>query len=77
MAELRWRHELAEILSPGNSGNIDVAPTNGSNVVIAAGAQVFVSTNALATTGVAFINITRNLPHATWNARSSIRSTPP
>ena len=53
-----WR----KILSPGNSGNIDVAPTNGSNVVIAAGAQVFVSTNALATTGVAFINITRNLP---------------
>jgi hypothetical protein len=58
-----WR----KILSPGNSGNIDVAPTNGSNVVIAAGAQVFVSTNALATTGVTFANITRNLPSRNVN----------
>ena len=53
-----WR----KILSPGNSGNIDVAPTNGNNVVIAAATQVFVSTNALATSGVTFTNITRNLP---------------
>lgn len=58
-----WR----KILSPGNSGNIDVAPTNGANVVIAAGAQVFVSTNALATTGVTFTNITRNLPSRNVN----------
>ena len=58
-----WR----KILSPGNSGNIDVAPTNGNNVVIAAGAQVFVSTNALATTGVTFANITRNLPSRNVN----------
>jgi protein involved in polysaccharide export with SLBB domain len=54
------------ILSPGTSGNVDVAPTNGNNVVIAAGSQVFVSTNALAATvgpgGVTFTNITSNLP---------------
>jgi Abnormal spindle-like microcephaly-assoc'd, ASPM-SPD-2-Hydin len=58
-----WR-----IIAPLNStGNVDVAPTNGNNVVIAAGSQVYVSTNALAPTvgpptGVTFTNITRNLP---------------
>jgi hypothetical protein len=55
------------LFTPGTTGNVDVAPTNGNNVVIAAGAQVFVSTNALAATvgapsGVTFTNITRNLP---------------
>ena len=55
------------IAAPGTSGNVDIAPSNGNNVVIAAGAQVFVSTNALAATvgppsGVTFANITRNLP---------------
>ena len=55
------------IVTPGSSGNVDVAPANGNNVVIAAGTQVFVSTNALAATvgpptGVTFANITRNLP---------------
>ncbi len=44
------------------AGDVNVAPANGNNVVIAVGAQVFVSTNALATTGAAFTNITRNLP---------------
>jgi hypothetical protein len=58
-----WR-----ILSPFNgTGNIDVAPTNGNNVVIAVGNRVFVSSNALAATvgapsGVTFADITRNLP---------------
>jgi hypothetical protein len=58
-----WR-----ILSPfASTGNVDVARTNGNNVVIAVLNQVFVSTNALASTvgppsGVAFTNITRNLP---------------
>ncbi len=58
-----WR-----ILSPFNgTGNVDVAPANGNNVVIAVGNQVFVSTNALLPTvgppaGVTFTNITRNLP---------------
>jgi photosystem II stability/assembly factor-like uncharacterized protein len=58
-----WR-----ILSPFNgTGNVDVAPTNGNNVVIAPGNQVFVSINALLPTvgapaGVTFTNITRNLP---------------
>lgn len=55
------------ITAPGTSGNVDVAPTNGNNVVIAAASQVFVSTNAQAATvgpptGVTFTNITRNLP---------------
>jgi photosystem II stability/assembly factor-like uncharacterized protein len=50
-----------------STGNVDVARTNGNNVVIAVGTQVFVSTNALAATvgppsGVTFTNITRNLP---------------
>lgn len=43
-------------------GDTAVAPANGNNVVIAVGAQVFVCTNALASSGVAFTNITRNLP---------------
>jgi hypothetical protein len=50
------------IATPNTSGNVDVAPTNGNNVVIAAGTQVLVTTNALATVGVTFANITRNLP---------------
>ena len=58
-----WR----KIATLGTGGNVDVAPTNGNNVVIAAGSQVWVSTNALASTvgppsGVTFTNITRNLP---------------
>jgi photosystem II stability/assembly factor-like uncharacterized protein len=58
-----WR-----ILSPfATTGDVDVARTNGNNVVIGVGNQVFVSTNALAATvgppaGVTFIDITRNLP---------------
>jgi photosystem II stability/assembly factor-like uncharacterized protein len=48
-------------------GNASVAPSNGNNVVVAVGTQVFVTTNALAATvgppaGVTFTNITRNLP---------------
>ncbi|MEZ4416376.1 MAG: choice-of-anchor D domain-containing protein [Gemmatimonadota bacterium] len=48
-------------------GRPAVAPTNGNNVVVASGSQVFLSTNALAPTvgapsGVTFNNITRNLP---------------
>ncbi len=51
----------------GTTGNVDVAPANGNHVVIGAGNQVYVSTNALASTvggatGVAFTNITANLP---------------
>ncbi len=58
-----WR-----ILSPiATTGDIDVAPTNGNNVVIGVSNRVFVSTNALAATvgpptGVTFTDITRNLP---------------
>jgi hypothetical protein len=46
----------------GGTGNVDVARTNGNNVAIAVGKQVFVSSNALAPSGVTFSNITRNLP---------------
>jgi len=49
----------------GSTGAIDVAPTNGNNVVIAIGTSVFVTTNALAISGVTFTNITRNLPGRT------------
>jgi hypothetical protein len=56
-----WR----KIGSFTSTGAVDVAPANGNNVVIAVGAQVFVSTNALATSGVSFTNITRNLPGRT------------
>lgn len=51
----------------GSTGAVDVAPGNGNNVTIAVGTSVFVSTNALATSGVAFTNITRNLPGRTVN----------
>ena len=44
------------------TGDVDVAAANGNNVVIAVGSQVFVTTNALAASGVTFTNITRNLP---------------
>ena len=49
------------------TGDVDVARTNGNNVAIAVGNQVFVTTNALAATvgpptGVVFTDITRNLP---------------
>ncbi|TBW34553.1 choice-of-anchor D domain-containing protein [Azotobacter chroococcum] len=49
------------------TGDVDIARTNGNNVAIAVGNQVFASTNALAPTvgpptGVVFTNITRNLP---------------
>jgi ASPM-SPD-2-Hydin domain-containing protein len=55
------------IAALGSTGNVDVAPTNGNHVVIGAGSQVYVSTNALAptvggTSGVTFTNITANLP---------------
>ena len=55
------------IATLGSTGNVDVAPTDGNHVVIGAGGQVYVSTNALASTvgpptGVTFTNITNNLP---------------
>ena len=53
-----WR----KIGSFSNPGDVDVAPSNGQNVVIAVGNQVYVTTNALAASGVTFTNITRNLP---------------
>jgi photosystem II stability/assembly factor-like uncharacterized protein len=64
-----WR-TLLSIPSGFITATVDVAPTNGNNVVVANGGRVFVSTNALAATvggptGVAFTEITRNLPGRT------------
>jgi photosystem II stability/assembly factor-like uncharacterized protein len=59
-----WR-TLLSIPSGFITATVAVAPTSGNNVVVANGGQVFVSTNALAATGVAFTNITRNLPGRT------------
>ena len=47
---------------PGPANEVDVAPTNGNNVVVAVGGQVFVSTNALVGGGFTFSSITRDLP---------------
>jgi photosystem II stability/assembly factor-like uncharacterized protein len=47
---------------PGAANEVDVAPTNGNNVVVAVGGRVFVSTNALQPAGFTFTEITRNLP---------------
>jgi hypothetical protein len=48
--------------TPGAANEVDVAPTNGNNVVVAVGGQVFVSTDALVAAGFTFKDITRNLP---------------
>ncbi|MCL6282620.1 choice-of-anchor D domain-containing protein [Ruegeria sp. 2012CJ41-6] len=61
-----WR-AIFPIASGFVTPRISVSPTNGNNVVVSAGSQVFVSTNAMAATvglpnGVTFTNITRNLP---------------
>jgi protein involved in polysaccharide export with SLBB domain len=57
------------IYTPNTSGNVDVAPTNGSHVVMAAaqGTKVYLSTNASAPTvggasGVTFTDISPGLP---------------
>jgi hypothetical protein len=60
-----WRNIFPNVGGGGN--DVNVATTQGNNVVLAVGNQVWVSTNALAATvglptGVSFANITRNLP---------------
>ena len=45
---------------PGTANEVDVAPTNNNNVVVAVGGRVLVSTNALG--AFTLNNITRNLP---------------
>ncbi|MDT5132813.1 MAG: hypothetical protein QOE41_2124, partial [Mycobacterium sp.] len=57
-ATANWRN----IWSPGSPGVVAAAPSNGNFVAVTGGSQVFVSQNALAATGVSFINITRDLP---------------
>ena len=46
----------------GTGTEVDVAPTNGNNVVVAVGGRVLVSTDALAPGGLTLTDITRNLP---------------
>ncbi len=46
----------------GTATEVDVAPTNGNNVVVAIGGRVFVSTDALVPGGLTLTDITRNLP---------------
>lgn len=48
--------------APGAAGVVAVAPSDGNYVAVTGGSQVFVAQNALAATGVAFTNITRDLP---------------
>jgi len=50
------------IASPGSPGVVAVAPTNGNFIAVAGGSRVLVSQNALASSGVSFVDITRNLP---------------
>ena len=59
------------------AGQIDVARANGNNVAHISGPRVFVSTNALAMTGVTFTNITRNLPNRDVAGSPSIPTIPP
>ena len=47
---------------PGTASEVDVAPTNSNNVVVAVGGQVLVSTDALVPGGFTLNDITRNLP---------------
>ena len=54
-----WR-PISEIT--GSCDDIDVARENGNYVVMCVDDKVFISTNALAQTGVTFTNIKRNLP---------------
>ena len=54
-----WRI-ISEIT--GSCDDIDVARENGNYVVMCVDDKVFISTNALAQTGVTFTNIKRNLP---------------
>ena len=46
----------------GIATEVDVAPNNGNNVVVAIGGRVFVSTDALVPGGLTLTDITRNLP---------------
>jgi hypothetical protein len=57
-ATATWR----SIAAPGSSGVVAVAPTNGNFVAVTGASRVFVSQNALAAAGVAFTDITRDLP---------------
>jgi Abnormal spindle-like microcephaly-assoc'd, ASPM-SPD-2-Hydin len=54
-----WPNKVA---IPGTATDVDVAPTNSNNVVVAVGGQVLVSTNALVPGGLTLTDITRDLP---------------
>jgi len=54
-----------KVTLPGTAQEVDVAPTNSNNVVVAVGGRVLVSTNALVAGGLTLTDITRNLPGQT------------
>ncbi len=54
-----WPNKVA---LPGTATEVDVAPTNSNNVVVAVGGRVLVSKDALAAGGPTLTDITRNLP---------------
>jgi hypothetical protein len=54
-----------KVTLPGAANEVDVAPTNSNNVVVAVGGQVLVSTNALVAGGLTLTDITRHLPGQT------------
>jgi hypothetical protein len=47
---------------PGTATEVDVAPTDSNNVVVAVGGRILVSTDALAPSGFTLTDITRDLP---------------
>jgi photosystem II stability/assembly factor-like uncharacterized protein len=54
-----WPNKVA---IPGGATDVNVAPGNSNNVVVAVGSRVFVSTDALLPAGLHLKDITRNLP---------------
>ncbi|HEX4067346.1 MAG TPA: choice-of-anchor D domain-containing protein [Acidobacteriaceae bacterium] len=54
-----WPNKVA---IPGSATDVDIAPVNSNNLVVAVGGQVLVSTDALVPGGLHLKDITRNLP---------------
>jgi hypothetical protein len=54
-----WPNKVA---IPGRATDVDIAPTNSNNLVVAVGGKVLVSTDALVPGGLHLRDITRNLP---------------
>jgi protein involved in polysaccharide export with SLBB domain len=54
-----WPNKVA---IPGTATDVDIAPVNSNNLVVAVGTRVFVSTDALVPGGLHLTDITRDLP---------------